>query len=48
MTRVAQGVGYAGYPESLDKIQAMVKKELKVAYKPPPEKQDEEGLFPQA
>jgi DNA-binding MurR/RpiR family transcriptional regulator len=48
VTRFAQRLGYAGYPELLREIQAMVKKELKVAYKPPAEKEDEEGLFLQA
>ncbi len=48
VTRFAQRLGYAGYPEMLREIQEMVKKELKVAYKPPLEKEDEEGLFLQA
>jgi DNA-binding MurR/RpiR family transcriptional regulator len=48
VTRFAQRLGYAGYPELLREIQAVVKKELKVAYKPPVEKEDEEGLFLQA
>ncbi len=48
VTRFAQRLGYAGYPELLREIQAMVKKELKVAYKPPVEREDEEGLFLQA
>jgi DNA-binding MurR/RpiR family transcriptional regulator len=48
VTRFAQRLGYAGYPELLREIQAMVKKELKVAYKPAVDKQDEEGLFLQA
>ncbi len=48
VTRFAQRLGYAGYRELLREIQAMVKKELKVAYKPPVEKQDEESLFLQA
>jgi len=48
VTRFAQRLGYAGYPELLREIQAMVKKELNVAYKPPVQKEDEEGLFLQA
>lgn len=48
VTRFAQRLGYAGYPELLREIQAMVKKELKAAYKPPVKKEDEEGLFLQA
>ncbi len=48
VTRFAQRLGYAGYPEMLREIQEMVKKELRVAYKPPLEKEDEEGLFLQA
>jgi DNA-binding MurR/RpiR family transcriptional regulator len=48
VTRFAQRLGYAGYPELLREIQAMVKKELKAAYKPPVEKEDEEGFFLQA
>jgi DNA-binding MurR/RpiR family transcriptional regulator len=44
ITRFAQRLGYAGYPELLLEIQTMVKKELKIAYKPPAE-EDDEGLF---
>jgi len=48
VTRFAQRLGYAGYPELLREIQTMVKKELRVAYNPPVEAADEEGLFMQA
>lgn len=48
VTRFAQRLGYAGYPELLREIQAMVKKELKVSYKRPLGKADEAGLFLQA
>lgn len=48
VTRFAQRLGYTGYPELLREIQTMVKKELRVAYKPPVETADEEGLFMQA
>lgn len=44
ITRFAQKLGYAGYPELLLEIQTMVKKELEIAYKPPAE-EDDEGLF---
>lgn len=45
VTRFAQRLGYAGYPELLHEIQEMVKKELNVSYKPSVEKGDEEALF---
>ncbi len=45
VTRFAQRLGYAGYPELLREIQAMVKKELAPAERPPAEKADVEGLF---
>ena len=45
VTRFAQRLGYAGYPELLHEIQEMVKKELNVSYKPSVEKTDEEALF---
>lgn len=45
VTRFAQRLGYAGYPELLHEIQEMVKKELNVSYKPSVEKADEEALF---
>lgn len=48
VTRFAQRLGYAGYPELLREIQTMVKKELRVAYNPPVETADEQGLFMQA
>lgn len=48
VTRFAQRLGYAGYPELLREIQTMVKKELRVAYNPPVETADEQGLFVQA
>lgn len=45
VTRFAQRLGYAGYPELLSEIQEMVKKELNVSYKPAADKAGEEGLF---
>jgi len=48
VTRFAQRLGYAGYPELLREIQATVKKELRVAYQRPVDKDDEAGLFLQA
>lgn len=45
VTRFAQRLGYAGYPELLREIQEMVKKELRGAYKPALEKGDVEGAF---
>ena len=45
VTRFAQRLGYAGYPELLREIQDMVKKELKVAYRPSVDQSDEAGLF---
>jgi len=45
VTRFAQRLGYAGYPELLREIQAMVKKELKPAPKPPAERADAGSLF---
>ena len=48
VTRFAQRLGYAGYPELLREIQAMVKKELSPAERPPAERADAEGLFLQA
>jgi DNA-binding MurR/RpiR family transcriptional regulator len=45
VTRFAQRLGYAGYPELLHEIQEMVKKELDVSYQPSVEKGDEEALF---
>ncbi len=48
VTRFAQRLGYSGYPELLREIQAMVKKELKVAYERPVEAGDEHGLFLQS
>jgi DNA-binding MurR/RpiR family transcriptional regulator len=45
VTRFAQRLGYAGYPELLQEIQQMVKKELKMAYRPSVEQTDEAGLF---
>jgi DNA-binding MurR/RpiR family transcriptional regulator len=45
VTRFAQRLGYAGYPELLHEIQEMVKKELNVSYEPSVEKGDEEALF---
>lgn len=48
VTRFAQRLGYTGYPELLLEIQATLKKELRVAYKPPVDEADEVGLFLQA
>jgi len=45
VTRFAQRLGYAGYPELLREIQEMVKKELRVAHKPPADQNDEEAVF---
>jgi DNA-binding MurR/RpiR family transcriptional regulator len=45
VTRFAQRLGYAGYPELLREIQEMVKKELRVAHKPPVSQDDEEAVF---
>jgi DNA-binding MurR/RpiR family transcriptional regulator len=45
VTRFAQRLGYAGYPELLHEIQEMVKKELKVTYPPSADQSDEGGLF---
>jgi DNA-binding MurR/RpiR family transcriptional regulator len=45
VTRFAQRLGYAGYPELLHEIQEMVKKELKVTYRPPADQSDEASLF---
>jgi DNA-binding MurR/RpiR family transcriptional regulator len=45
VTRFAQRLGYSGYPELLHEIQEMVKKELKMAYRPSAEQTDEAGLF---
>lgn len=45
VTRFAQRLGYAGYPELLREIQAMVKKELTPAERPPADRADAEGLF---
>jgi DNA-binding MurR/RpiR family transcriptional regulator len=45
VTRFAQRLGYAGYPELLREIQAMVRKELSPAERPPAEKADSESLF---
>lgn len=45
VTRFAQRLGYSGYPELLREIQEMVKKELKVAYRPSLDQSDEAGLF---
>ncbi len=48
VTRFAQRLGYAGYPELLTEIQATVKREIRVSYEPPVERADEESLFLQA
>ena len=45
VTRFAQRLGYAGYPELLHEIQEMVKKELKVTYQPSADQSDDGGLF---
>jgi DNA-binding MurR/RpiR family transcriptional regulator len=45
VTRFAQRLGYAGYPELLREIQQMVKKELQGAHKTPVDANDEEGVF---
>jgi DNA-binding MurR/RpiR family transcriptional regulator len=45
VTRFAQRLGYAGYPELLREIQEMVKKELRVAHKPPASQDDEQAIF---
>jgi DNA-binding MurR/RpiR family transcriptional regulator len=45
VTRFAQRLGYSGYPELLHEIQEMVKKELKMAYRPSVEQTEEAGLF---
>jgi len=45
VTRFAQRLGYAGYPELLREIQEMVRKELRADYKPPAGRTDEEALF---
>lgn len=48
VTRFAQRLGYAGYPELLTEIQATVKREIRVSCEPPVERADEESLFLQA
>lgn len=48
VTRFAQRLGYAGYPELLSDIQAAVRKEIRVSYKPPAKRADEESLFLQS
>jgi DNA-binding MurR/RpiR family transcriptional regulator len=45
VTRFAQRLGYSGYPELLHEIQEMVKKELKMAYRPSVEQTEEADLF---
>jgi DNA-binding MurR/RpiR family transcriptional regulator len=45
VTRFAQRLGYSGYPELLHEIQEMVKKELKMAYRPSVEETEEADLF---
>lgn len=45
VTRFAQRLGYAGYPELLREIQDMVKKELRVAHKPSVDKDDVHAVF---
>jgi DNA-binding MurR/RpiR family transcriptional regulator len=45
VTRFAQRLGYAGYPELLHEIQDMVKEELKVARRPPLDSDDVHAVF---
>jgi len=45
VTRFAQRLGYTGYPELLGEIQDMVRKELRVARKPPAERDDVLAVF---
>ena len=45
VTRFAQRLGYAGYPELLREVQDMVKEELKVAHKPAVDADDTHAVF---
>jgi DNA-binding MurR/RpiR family transcriptional regulator len=45
VTRFAQRLGYAGYPELLREIQELVKKELGVSRKPPADKANVHAFF---
>lgn len=45
VTRFAQRLGYAGYPELLADIQAAVKSEIRVSYEPPVARAGEEDFF---